>query len=91
VEAILIPSASPKNSIQEKTQTGRYWEVMEHVRCRNDNLSINEFLIKFGILAFLVRGRDESMSLIFNPFSNSELVLCCTEELWFLFGVDTAL
>ena len=39
-------------------------------------------MIELGVLALLVRGSDERVSLILEPFADAELVFCCAEKLW---------
>ena len=41
------------------------------LRCGDDNLSVYELLVELGVLAFLVRGRYESMSLVLKPFAET--------------------
>lgn len=45
------------------------------VRRCDDNLGIYELLVELGVLAFLVRRRYESVSLVFEPFSDAQLIL----------------
>lgn len=47
------------------------------VRCGDDDLGVNELLVEFGVLAFFVGCSDESMSLIFEPFTDTEFILSC--------------
>jgi hypothetical protein len=47
-------------------------------RC-NDNLGIDDFLVESRVFAFLVIGDDIGMTLGFKPFSDTELILDCTE------------
>lgn len=61
------------------------------LRGGDDDFSINQFLIEFGALAFLVRGSHKSMPLILEPFSNTQLVLGSTQELGLFFGMLMAL
>jgi hypothetical protein len=39
-------------------------------------------LVKFGVLALLVGGGDELVSLLLKPFADTELVLGCAEKFW---------
>jgi hypothetical protein len=50
---------------------------VEDVRCGDDNLSVYQLLVELGVLAFLVGGGDESVSLILEPFADAKLVLSC--------------
>ena len=43
-------------------------------RC-DDDLSVDELLVKFAVGTLLVRGSDESVALVLNPFPDSKLVL----------------
>lgn len=45
------------------------------IRCSDNDFSIDEFLVKLGVLAILVRGGNESMPLVLEPFSDAKLVL----------------
>ena len=60
------------------------------IRCGDDDFRVYELLVKLGVLAFLVRRGDESVSLILEPFANTKLVLSGAEESWNLraFGVS---
>lgn len=60
-------------------------------RCGDDNLSVNQFLVKFGVLALLVGGGDQSVSLVLEPFSDTQFVLSGAQKLWDLLGVLVAL
>ena len=53
------------------------WEKVG-IRCGDNNLSVYQLLIKLGVLALLVGGGDEGMSLILEPFADTELVLSCS-------------
>jgi hypothetical protein len=46
-------------------------------RSGDDNLSVNELLVEGRVLALLIRGSNESMSLLLKPFADTELVLRC--------------
>jgi hypothetical protein len=47
------------------------------LRCGDDNFSVNELLVELGVLALLVGGGDQCVSLILEPFADAELVLSC--------------
>jgi hypothetical protein len=49
-------------------------------RCDND-LSINQLLVELRVLALLVRGRDQGVALILEPFADAQLVLSRAEQL----------
>lgn len=53
----------------------------EDSRSGNDDLSVDELLVESGVLAFLVRGGDESVTLVLEPLANAKLVLSCSEQL----------
>lgn len=46
-----------------------------HSRCRDDDFSIDQFLIELGVLTLLVGGGDQGVALILEPFSETEFVL----------------
>lgn len=62
-----------------------------HSRGGNDNLSVDELLVKGGVFAILVGGGDQSVASIFEPLADAELVLGSTEETGLLLGVLTTL
>ena len=47
------------------------------VRCGDNNLSVYQLLVKLGVLALLVGGGDEGVSLVLKPFADTKLVLSC--------------
>jgi hypothetical protein len=47
------------------------------VRSSDDDFRIYELLVEFRVLALLIGGCDEGMSLVLEPFADTELVLCC--------------
>jgi hypothetical protein len=47
-------------------------------RSSDDDFGINKLLIEFRVLSFLVRCSDKGVSLILEPFSDTELILSCT-------------
>lgn len=51
-------------------------------RGSDDNLGINQLLVKGRVLPLLIRGGHKGMSLILEPFANTELILGRPEELW---------
>jgi hypothetical protein len=62
-----------------------------HSRGGNDNLGIDELLVKGGVLTVLVGGGDQSVTSILEPLADAELVLGSTEETGLLLGVLTTL
>jgi hypothetical protein len=62
-----------------------------HSRGGNDNLSVDELLVKGGVFAILVGGGDQSVASILEPLADAELVLGSTEETGLLLGVLTTL
>jgi len=46
-----------------------------NVRCGDDDFGIDELLVELAVLALLVGGGDESVSLVLNPLAQPELVL----------------
>ena len=63
------------------------WPECDDLRCGDDDLSIDQFLVEFRILAIFVGGRYQCMSLILKPFANSEFVLGCAQEFGDILGV----
>lgn len=61
------------------------------IRCGDNDLGINQVLVESGVLAVLVRGRHQFMTLLLNPFPDPQLILGRPEELRNLFGVLVAL
>jgi len=51
--------------------------VGEDLRGGDDDLGIYELLIKLGILALLVGGGDEGVSLILEPLADAKFILSC--------------
>lgn len=49
--------------------------MLKYSRRRNDDLSIHQLFVELGVLAFFVRCSDQGMTLLFKPFSDTELVL----------------
>ena len=64
---------------------------MVDLRSGNDDFGIDQLLIKGRVLTLLVGGGDKSVTLILEPFSNTQLVLGGAQELGLLFGVLVAL
>jgi hypothetical protein len=46
----------------------------------DDNFGIDNFFVEGGVLAFLVVGDNVCVTLGFEPFSDSELILNCSEQ-----------
>lgn len=66
-------------------------EDRKNLRSGDNDFSVNHLLLEHAALALLVRGSDESVSLVLEPLANTELVLCGTEETRLLLGVLLAL
>ena len=64
---------------------------MRNERSGDDNFSVDELLIKGGVLALLVRGGHQGVTLVLEPLADAELVLGGTEQLRLLLGVLTTL
>lgn len=64
--------------------------MMGSVRSGDDDLGVYQVLVEFGVLALLVGGGDELMSLILEPFADAEFVLGRAEKLWDLIVVLSA-
>jgi hypothetical protein len=47
----------------------------------NDNLCVNELLVKLGVLALLVGSSDKGVALVLEPLADAQLVLGGSEEL----------
>ena len=62
-----------------------------HLRGGNDDLGVDQLLVKSGVLAVLVGGGDQSVASILEPLADAELVLGSTEETGLLLGVLTTL
>ena len=62
-----------------------------HIRCGDDDFSIDELLVELGVLTLLVGGGDEGVALLLDPFPQTELVLSGTEKSGFLLCVLMAL
>ena len=62
-----------------------------HLRCGDDNLGVNELLVKLAVLALLVGGGDKGVTLTLKPFSYTELVLGRPQQLRLVLGVLVAL
>jgi hypothetical protein len=63
----------------------------EDSRSGDDDLSVDQLLVKGGVLTLLVGGSDEGVALLLEPFSQAQLVLGGTQETGLLLGVLTAL
>lgn len=60
-------------------------------RSCNYHLGINHFLLEDAVLPLFVRGGDQRVTLILEPFPDAELVLSGSQKLWFLLSVLTTL
>ena len=43
-------------------------------RSGDDDFGVDELLVEFGVFTFFVGGRYEGVALVFEPFSESELI-----------------
>lgn len=50
-------------------------------RSGDDDFSVDELLVKLGVLALLVRGGDKGVSLVLEPLADAELVLGGAQKL----------
>lgn len=66
VETVVCSSAADAPS-------GEHW--IRHIRCGDDDFSVNKFLVELGVGVVLVGGSDESVASILEPFADSKLVL----------------
>jgi hypothetical protein len=57
----------------------------------DDDFSVDEFLVEGGVLALLVGGGHQGVTLVLEPLADTELVLSGTEQLRLLLGVLTTL
>lgn len=65
--------------------------MKSNLRSGDDDLGVDELLLENAVLALLVRGRHESVALVFNPLPDTELVLGRAQQLGLLLGVLLAL
>ena len=61
------------------------------VRRGDDDLRVYQLLVKFRVLAFLVRSSHQLVALLLNPFPDAQLVLGGSKKLGLLLGVDATL
>lgn len=64
---------------------------MENERSGDNDFSVDELLVKGGVLALLVGGGYQGVTLVLEPLADAELVLGGTEQLRLLLGVLTTL
>lgn len=60
-------------------------------RSSNDNLSVDQLLVKGGVLALLVGGGHQGVALVLEPLADAELILGGTQQTGLLLGVLTTL
>jgi len=84
----LMRALHPAKTI-DRTSQGMM--VVVDSRGGDDNLGVYQFLVKIGVCAFLVGGGNQGVTVVFEPFPDSELIFRCSQELWDFFGVFTAL
>ncbi len=53
---------------------GRQGRYKRDLRSGDDDLGVDELLVKLGVLALLVRGGDKGVSLVLEPLADAELV-----------------
>lgn len=51
------------------------------LRSGDDDLGVYELLVELGVLALLVGGGDEGVTLVLEPLADAELILSCAEKL----------
>jgi hypothetical protein len=51
-----------------------------YVRSGDDDLGVDKLLVELGVLALLVRGGHESVTLVLEPLADAELVLSGTKH-----------
>ena len=64
---------------------------MRNERSGDDDFSVDELLVKGGVLAFLVGSSHESVAFLLEPLAETKLVLGGSEKLRLLLGVDATL
>lgn len=62
-----------------------------HIRSGDDDFSVDELLVEGRVLALLVGGGDQGVTLLLEPLPQAELVLSGTQKTGLLLGVLTAL
>ena len=61
------------------------------IRSGDDDLSVDQLLVKGRVGAVLVGGGDESVALVLNPLPQAEFILDGTKKTGLFFGVLAAL
>lgn len=64
---------------------------MENERSGDNDFSVDELLVEGGVLALLVGGGYQGVTLVLEPLADAKLVLGGTEQLRLLLGVLTTL
>ena len=64
--------------VSKKLGKGAMWI---RLRGGDDNLGVDELLVKDRVLALLAGGGDQSMALVLEPLADAELVLSGSEKL----------
>ncbi len=67
------------------------YRIRNYSRCSDDDFGIDQFLVELGVLTLFVRCSNQSMSLVFQPFPNTKLVLGGPKKFRNLFGMLAAL
>ena len=69
----------------------QWQEEGKNLRSGDNDFSVDHLLLEHTALTLLVRGSDESVSLVLEPLADTKLVLSGTEETGLLLGVLLAL
>lgn len=64
---------------------------MKNERSGDNDFSVDELLVEGGVLALLVGGGYQGVTLVLEPLADAKLVLGGTEQLRLLLGVLTTL
>lgn len=78
-------------AVQVSPNSLYFQHVTLNVRSSDDDFSVNKLLVKGRVLALLVRGGDEGVTLGLKPLAQAKLVLGGTEKTGLVLGVLTAL
>jgi hypothetical protein len=55
-----------------------HWQLgIRDIRRSDDDFGIDQLLVESGVLAVLIRRRDQRVTLVLEPFADAELVLGC--------------
>lgn len=67
----------------------RNWN--SYSRSSNDNFSVDQLLVKGGVLALLVGGSHQGVALVLEPLADAELIFGGTQQTGLLLGMLTTL